>query len=201
MITVFGSLNVDYVFQVAQLPAPGETVLATNMEVQQLQAIEHADLREAIDYREDLASCQPKLRTLTARFLPLARTTTSQLRSHTEMRAHPEVLANLDHRLQLLEAIDHDDRMQAHLLGEHRSLDITGVLVAIADDQPILALHVRQDDQQLWLAASFKAEPVLHPKLSQLFDNITLLVDLDREHRAIATLETRLADSTRKRAG
>ena len=33
MITVFGSLNVDYVFQVAQLPAPGETVLATNMEV------------------------------------------------------------------------------------------------------------------------------------------------------------------------
>ena len=33
MITVFGSLNVDYVFQVAHLPAPGETVLATNMEV------------------------------------------------------------------------------------------------------------------------------------------------------------------------
>ena len=33
MITVFGSLNVDYVFQVAQLPTPGETVLATNMEV------------------------------------------------------------------------------------------------------------------------------------------------------------------------
>ena len=33
MITVFGSLNVDYVFQVAQLPAPGETVLAANMEV------------------------------------------------------------------------------------------------------------------------------------------------------------------------
>ena len=33
MITVFGSLNVDYVFQVAQLPAPGETILAENMEV------------------------------------------------------------------------------------------------------------------------------------------------------------------------
>ena len=33
MITVFGSLNVDYVFQVAHLPAPGETVLAENMEV------------------------------------------------------------------------------------------------------------------------------------------------------------------------
>ena len=33
MITVFGSLNVDYVFQVTQLPAPGETVLAENMEV------------------------------------------------------------------------------------------------------------------------------------------------------------------------
>ena len=33
MITVFGSLNVDYVFQVSQLPAPGETVLASNMQV------------------------------------------------------------------------------------------------------------------------------------------------------------------------
>lgn len=33
MITVFGSLNVDYIFQVSQLPAPGETVLASNMQV------------------------------------------------------------------------------------------------------------------------------------------------------------------------
>ena len=31
MITVFGSLNVDYVYQVPALPAPGETLLATNM--------------------------------------------------------------------------------------------------------------------------------------------------------------------------
>lgn len=33
MITVFGSLNVDYIFKVPQLPAPGETVLASNMQV------------------------------------------------------------------------------------------------------------------------------------------------------------------------
>ena len=33
MITVFGSLNVDYIFHVPQLPAPGETVLASNMQV------------------------------------------------------------------------------------------------------------------------------------------------------------------------
>ena len=33
MITVFGSLNVDYIFQVPQLPAPVETVLASNMQV------------------------------------------------------------------------------------------------------------------------------------------------------------------------
>ena len=33
MITVFGSLNVDYIFQVPQLPAPGETVLASDMQV------------------------------------------------------------------------------------------------------------------------------------------------------------------------
>ena len=31
MVTVFGSLNVDYVFQVPSLPAPGETLLATDM--------------------------------------------------------------------------------------------------------------------------------------------------------------------------
>ena len=33
MVTVFGSLNVDYVFQVPSLPAPGETLLATDMVV------------------------------------------------------------------------------------------------------------------------------------------------------------------------
>lgn len=31
MITVFGSINVDYVFQVASIPAPGETLLATDL--------------------------------------------------------------------------------------------------------------------------------------------------------------------------
>ena len=33
MVTVFGSLNVDYVFRVPSLPAPGETLLATDMVV------------------------------------------------------------------------------------------------------------------------------------------------------------------------
>jgi ribokinase len=33
MITVFGSLNVDYIFQVPHLPTPGETVLASSMQV------------------------------------------------------------------------------------------------------------------------------------------------------------------------
>lgn len=33
MISVFGSLNVDYVFQMPALPAPGETLLATSMAV------------------------------------------------------------------------------------------------------------------------------------------------------------------------
>ena len=33
MITVFGSLNVDYIFQVPHLPTPGETVLASGMQV------------------------------------------------------------------------------------------------------------------------------------------------------------------------
>lgn len=31
MITVFGSINVDYVFQVGSIPAPGETLLATDL--------------------------------------------------------------------------------------------------------------------------------------------------------------------------
>ena len=33
MITVFGSLNVDYVFQMDRLPQPGETLLASNLTV------------------------------------------------------------------------------------------------------------------------------------------------------------------------
>ena len=30
MVSVFGSLNVDYVFQMPALPAPGETLLASD---------------------------------------------------------------------------------------------------------------------------------------------------------------------------
>ena len=79
------------------------------------------------------------------------------------------------------------------LLGQHRRLDELGVLEAVADDRRVV-VGERHDGQQLRLRAGLEAELVRLAEVEHLFDDLALLVDLDRVDAAVAALVLVLGD-------
>ena len=76
---------------------------------------------------------------------------------------------------------------------EHRRLDELGVLEAVADDRCRVVCE-RDDSQELGLGAGLEAEVVRLAELVDLFDDLTLLIDLDRIDAAVAALVLMLCD-------
>ena len=79
------------------------------------------------------------------------------------------------------------------LLGEHRHLDELGVLEAVADDGGVV-VGLGHDRQQLRLGARFEAEAVFPSEVEDLFDDLPLLVHLDRVDADVAAFVLVLVD-------
>ena len=84
-----------------------------------------------------------------------------------------------------MEAVHHDDRRAAELLGEQGDLDVGTVLVAVADDQRVGVVHGRQDREQLGLAAGLETDAERPPEVDDLLHDVALLVHLDRVDRPV----------------
>ena len=106
----------------------------------------------------------------------------------------------LQDQLQLAEVLDHGDDRAAELGGEDHGLDVAVVLEAVADDQALgFAFGHRHHGEQLRLRADLEAEAELAAVAVDFLDDQALLVDLDREHRAVAVLVVVLGDRGRER--
>ena len=68
---------------------------------------------------------------------------------------------------------------------EHHRLDVLGILEAVADDRRVVVGH-RDHGQQLGLGAGLEAEVVRLAEVQDLFDDLPLLVHLDRVDAAVA---------------
>jgi len=159
--------------------------LAAHVEVQQLQAVAHAGIAQALPQVQQLARVQPELGLVAAAVLPLAGAQRGQPHAHAETRLHAQHTGFLQHQLQLGRLLDHDERLQAQLAADQRQPDVLAVLVAVADDQ---ATRTRQGEHrhQLRLAAGFQAE-ALTVVAGQGPGHALMLVDLDRIDRGVAT--------------
>src|SRR5207237_10919878 len=93
-----------------------------------------------------------------------------------------------------------DDRndVAPDLERQHRGLDELRVLEAVADDRR-LVVGDRDDSQQLRLGARLETELVGPAEVEHLFDDLPLLIDLDRVDAAVAALVLVLGDGSRKR--
>ncbi len=78
-------------------------------------------------------------------------------------------------------------------LRKHHHLDVLVVLEAIADDRRIV-VGDRKHSQQLRLGAGFEAEMIGAAETENFFDNLPLLIYLDRVNAAVAALIAVLAD-------
>ena len=101
-------------------------------------------------------------------------------------------------RPQLGVLLDDRDDVAADLLGQHRRLDVLGVLEAVADDRRVV-VGERHHGQQLRLRAGLEAELVRLAEVEHLFDDLPLLVHLDRVDAAVAALVLVLGDGGLKR--
>jgi hypothetical protein len=167
--------------------------LAAEVEVQQLQAVEHALLLELLDHLHDLARGQAELGAVAAGLLPAAGALAGELAAQAHLGPDVERLGDAQDRLDLAELLDHDDRRDAELGREQRHLDVLVVLVAVADHQRSAPGHQGHDRDQLGLRADLEAHVVVGALGEQRLDHVALLVDLDREDAAVGRLVVELA--------
>ena len=102
-----------------------------------------------------------------------------------------------------LKPIDDDDRIASESLRQQRDLDVRSILVAVADHQAVGRVEKRQRDQEFGFAARFEAHAEGSAELNDLFDDVRLLIDLDRVDAPplplVAALRDRVVETSRQR--
>ncbi len=172
--------------------------LASEMEVQELEAVLHSLLLELVERAEDFGDRKAELRAVTARALPTAGALGGELHAHAELRADAHLLRVVHDELQFGVLLDDRNDLAADLLREHRHFDELGVFEAVADDRRVVAGH-GDDGHQLRLAAGFQAEVVRPAVLEHFFHHLALLVHLDRIDAAILAVERVFLDRALER--
>ena len=147
--------------------------------MQQLEAVFHAARLQLVEPAQDFADRQAELRAVAARRLPAAAAAGGELDAHADGRPDADLLGVLEDERQLGVFLDDRDDVAADLLGQHRHLDELGVLEAVADDRRVV-VGQRHHRQQLGLRAGLEAEVIRPAELEHFFDDLPLLVDLDR---------------------
>ena len=172
--------------------------LRPDVEVQQLQAVEHLRLAQPVHRRHDLGGRQAELRAVARRLHPLAGALGRQPGADADHGAQVQVGRRGQDRLQLAHPVDRDHDAAPELLREQRGLDERAVLVAVAQDQRLGVLLQRQRDQQLRLRPGLDPEVERAAVLHQLLDDVALLVHLDRvdaaERAPVLVLDDRLLE-------
>jgi hypothetical protein len=168
--------------------------LRADVEVQELQRVQHRHAAELLDRVHELAGGEAELRPVARGLHPLARALGGQARADADDGGDAEIAAGRDDGIHLGHAVHHDDDLAPELLGQHRRLDVGAVLVPVADDQRFRVLLQGERDQELRLAARLQAEVEGPAVFDQLLDDVALLVDLDRVDAAIAALVVVLGD-------
>ncbi len=165
-----------------------------NMEMQEIQAVEHALSPQQLDGLDDFDGCEPELRPVAGGFDPLPGPFRRQPGAYPNVRPDAQVAGRLDDEIHLAKPVHHDDRCASQTLREEGGFDIHPVLVAIADDQRVCGIEDGQGDQQLGLAAGLETDSFRGAELHDLFHNVALLVHLDRIDATKPTLVTVLGD-------
>ena len=167
--------------------------------MEQLEGVEQIVLFEEGDGAQQIAPREAELRAVPRRALPVACPPGRQARADADARPHPHLLRDLVDQRQLRGLLHHQDHVPAELRGEQGGLDVLLVLVAVADDQPLLVLQHRHHGEQLRLRARLEPEVVGAAVLHQPLDQIAVLVDLDRVDAAVAPLVAVLGDGAGER--
>jgi hypothetical protein len=102
------------------LDRPDRRDLRADVEVEQLEAVEHPGLAQPVHEQHDLGGGEAELGAIPGGLHPLAGAARRELRAHADVRADPQPARHLEQHLQLAIAVDDHDRVAPQLLGEQR---------------------------------------------------------------------------------
>jgi hypothetical protein len=174
--------------------------LRADVEVEELQAVQHPFLPQSLDRFDHFAGGESELGAIPGRLHPFSRALGGQARPHPDHGPDVELTGAADDGVDLLRAVDGDDDLAPELLGEEGGLDEGLVLVAVAENVGVGIFLQGEGDQQLGFAARFDAEAVGRSVFDQLFDHVPLLVHLDRVDPAEPALVVVLGDGRVERS-
>src|SRR5207237_1439239 len=96
--------------------------LATKVEMEQLEAVEHVSAFEFFNRVQNFADCEAELAAPAARRLPAAAAARGQLDSHADLRPDANFLGVFENQCELGVFLDDRNDLAAHFLGKHGRL-------------------------------------------------------------------------------
>src|SRR5688500_15243813 len=171
------------------------------MEVDQLDPVELVRGAQLLDRGHEIGGVEPELRLFAATLLPTPETAGRELDANARRRLHLQLVRDLQQNVDLAQLFDDHEHLMAELLSHEGEAHELLVLVAVAHDEMIRVLCQPQHRLQLGLTAALESDAVLRAELHDLFDDVALLVHLDRIHGGVAALVAELLARMRKAIG
>ena len=154
--------------------------LAADMEMDEPQTVFHPLLFEEIESFEQFRRVQPELRLVASALFPFSRARRGEFDTDAHIRAHIQLARHLCYQMKLVELLYNEEDPAPHFLSQKSELDISGILIAVADNQSILLLVGGENGMKLGLRTRLKTDIELLTMGNELFDNRAHLIDLDR---------------------
>ena len=167
-------------FTQSSLYATNFSHLATNVEMNQFQAVFHILLFQEIKCLKQFAGSQSKLTGITTGFFPFTTTGRSKFNTNTDIGHYIQLLRHLGNKFQLIHFFYNEKNTLAHLLCKQSKFNITFVFISVADNQRIRICINSNYSMEFRFGASFKTKIKLLSMTDYLFHNRTHLIYLNR---------------------
>ena len=135
-----------------------------------------------------MRGAQAEFRFLTPALGPTPGSFGVQLDPYARRRRHAQLVGHLQQNVHFAQLLENYEDLMAEFLAHQRQPHELFVLVAVANDQVIGVLGEPENRLELRLAAALEADAGDLAELDDLFDDVTLLIDLDRIHGGVPAL-------------
>ena len=165
--------------------------LRAEVEVQQLQRVQHVFFLQTLNHFENLRGRQTELGLLATACLPLALALERQTGTQTQTRGNAKLLGLIQHHLQLGHFLEHDVNAVTQLLTDKGKTDVFFVFVTVTYDHRAGLLRHGEYRHQLRLTAGFQTQlrhGFAYLACQDFFHHGLLLVHLDGVHQQVVCL-------------
>ena len=165
-----------------------------------LSTSRRSSVAQLVDDANELARAQAELRLLAAALGPAPVPLGCELDADAGLRDDAQLVRHAEEDVDLALLLDDDEDLVSELLAHEGEAHELLVLVAVADDQVVGGIGEREHGLQLGLAAALDPDAVLRTELHDLFDDVALLIDLDRVDERVGAVVLEFLDRALERA-